>query len=98
MARADLHKLGGIEAIVSLLGDNCSEEVRTGAAFALGVAAANNEPFVIELAERGGDGVMLQLIEVMAWPCLLLQGNHATQGLGMCVYSTLDCARSWKVC
>ena len=66
MTRADLHKLGGIEAIVSLLGDNCSDEVRTGAAFALGVAAANNEPFVIELVERGGEGVMLELIEVMA--------------------------------
>ena len=80
MTHADLHKLGGIEAIVSLLGDNCSEEVRTGAAFALGVAAANNEPFVIALAERGGDGVMLQLIEVMAWPCLPLQGGHARAG------------------
>ena len=61
---ADLHKLGGIEAIVSLLDDTSSDAVRAGAAFALGVAASNNEPFVIELTDRGGDNAIIRMVEV----------------------------------
>ena len=61
---ADLHKLGGIEVLVDLLGDNSSDAVRAGAAFALGIAASNNEPFVIELSEHGGDELIIRLIEV----------------------------------
>ena len=64
MLKADLHKLGGIEAIVSLLDDNSSDAVRADAAFALGIAASSNEPFIVELTQRGGDDVMLHFVEV----------------------------------
>ena len=49
---------------MDLLGDNSSDAVRGGAAFALGIAASNNEPFVIELSEHGGDELIIRLIEV----------------------------------
>ena len=49
---------------MNLLGDNSSDAVRAGAAFALGIAASNNEPFVIELSEHGGDELIIRLIEV----------------------------------
>ena len=76
MLDADLPKLGGIEAIVSLLDDNSSDAVRADAAFALGVAASSNEPFIVELTQRGGDDVMLRFIEVQR----LLHGQ-SSQGL-----------------
>ena len=63
-SNADLHKLGGIEVIASLLDDNSSDAVRASAAFALGIAASSNEPFIVELTQRGGDDVMIQLVEV----------------------------------
>lgn len=49
---------------MSLLDGNSSNAVRAGSAFALGIAASNNEPFVIKLTERGGDEVIAHLIEV----------------------------------
>ena len=48
---------------MDLLSDNSSDAVRAGAAFALGIAASNNEPFIIELSERGGDDLIIRLIE-----------------------------------
>lgn len=76
MLCADLHKLGGIEAVTGLLDGNNSDAVRAAAAFALGVGASSNEPFILELTQRGGDDVMIQFVEV---PRLELE--CAAQGL-----------------
>ncbi len=51
--------------VANLLEDNCSDAVRAGAAFALGVAASSNEPFIVELQEHGGDDVMIHFVEVL---------------------------------
>ncbi len=56
--------MGGIEVLVDLLGDNSSDALRAGAAFALGIAASNNEPFTVKLSEHGGDDLIVRLIEV----------------------------------
>ena len=48
---------------MDLLDDNSSDAVRASAAFALGIAASNNEPFVVELSEHGGDELIIRLLE-----------------------------------
>ena len=61
--------------LTGLLEDNNSDAVRAGAAFALGVAASSNEPFIVELRQRGGDDVMIHFVEVrhlLHWHGLVL--------------------------
>lgn len=61
---ADLHKLGGVEVLIVALEPKQTDAVRAGAAHALGVAASNNEEVQLRLWDAGGEGIVVQLLEV----------------------------------
>ena len=51
---------------MAALAPNNSNAVRAGAAHALAVAASNNAEFQIRLLDAGGQGLVIQLLEVGA--------------------------------